>query len=150
MAKVGGARVNSGPKPDPNSFRSLNNPDTWLKLPADGYLGPVPAWPFPSGSKRERSVWSKLWRTPQAAAWVQLAVWPADVALFVRLSIAAEDGDIRSAGEARQWNDRLGLNPDAMLRKRWTVPADEVAAKRPTPKRSSVRSRLKVVNGDGD
>lgn len=148
MAKVGGARANSGPPPNPASLRSANK-DGWLKLPVEGYKGATPAWPFPTGSTRERSVWAKLWKTPQAAAWAKLAVWPADVALFVRLSVAAEAGDLKSASEARQWNDRLGLNPDAMLRKRWTIPADEVAAKRPA-KRASVRSRLKVVSGDGD
>lgn len=147
----GGARTNSGPAPDPNALRRerKSDRDGWLSLPADGFRGSVPLWPFPKGSTRERSVWAKLWRTPQAAAWVSLAVWPSDVALFVRLSVEAENGDLKAASEARQWNDRLGLNPDAMLRKRWRIAPDEVAPKRKPAevKRTSSRSRLKVVDG---
>lgn len=141
----GGARVNSGPTPDPNSLRSRANGD-WLTLPADGHVGPVPAWPFTKGSTRERAIWAKLWRTPQAFAWSQLGVWPSDVALFVRLSVEAENGDLKAAGEARQWNDRLGLNPDAMLRKRWRLESKQSEAK-PAPRRRSSKSRLKVISG---
>lgn len=118
----------------------------WLSLPAEGYAGPIPDWPIPDQTEREKDIWLKLWRRPQAAAWVSLAVWPADVAMFVRLSVAAESGDLRSASEARQWNDRLGLNPDAMLRKRWKIATDEVAPKRNSAaKQTGSRGRLKSV-----
>lgn len=147
----GGARINSGPPPDPKSLRSSAQAAAgdWLTLPVGGHSGPAPIWPFPKGSTRERAIWAKLWRTPQAAAWVKLGVWPNDVALFVRLSVDAEQGDLKAASEARQWNDRLGLNPDAMLRKRWRISTDEVEAKRKPAevKRTSSRSRLKVVDG---
>jgi hypothetical protein len=73
------------------------------------------------GSVRERQQWLLIWQTPQAAAWHAANVWLADVALYVRLSIQAEEGDAKSASEARQWSDRLGLNLDAMERKRWRV-----------------------------
>ena len=142
----GGARTKSGPAPSLARVRSQHS--DWVTLPAGGYEGSVPVWPFPKGSTRERAVWAKLWRRPQAAAWVLLAVWPGDVALFVRLSVLAEDGDLKAASEARQWNDRLGLNPDAMLRKRWKISTDEIAPKRTAPKSTGSRGRLKAVSSE--
>jgi hypothetical protein len=70
-----------------------------------------------------------VWRTPQAAAWARLG-WTSDVALYCRWLAMAELGDMKAAGEARQWSDRLGLNPAAMLRNRWKVAADQLAAAR--------------------
>ena len=43
-----------------------------------------------------------------------------------------ELGDMDNAKEARQWSDRLGLNPSAMLRNRWRIVQDQVAEKRTT------------------
>ena len=40
---------------------------------------------------------------------------------YVRLKILAECGDLEAGKEARQWSDRLGLNPLAMLRLRWEI-----------------------------
>jgi hypothetical protein len=141
----GGARTKSGPAPSLTRVKSQHS--DWLTLPAGGYVGRIPTWPFPDSSAREKLIWAKLWRRPQAAAWISLAVWPADVAMFVRLSVAAEEGDLKSAAEARQWNDRLGLNPDAMLRKRWKISTDEVTPKRAATKSTGSRGRLKSVGG---
>lgn len=77
----------------------------------------------------EARLWRELWRTPQAYAWERLG-WYRDVAQYVRHKVLAELGDLDAAKEARQWSDRLGLNPQALLRLRWNIPTDEVAARR--------------------
>ncbi len=160
----GGARINSGPPPDPNALRRDRAGDLagWTTLPSDGYRGRTPKWPLSERiasedealaelvALRERAHWTKVWRTPQAAAWVRLG-WTHDVALYVRWLAMAELGDMKAAGEARQWSDRLGLNPAAMLRNRWRVAADEVtprrAAEAKAPAGPSARDRLKAVAG---
>ncbi|MFC6885302.1 MULTISPECIES: hypothetical protein [Actinomadura] len=79
----------------------------------------------------EAAVWRQLWKTPQAVAWERLG-WTRDVAQYVRHKVLAELGELDAAKEARQWSDRLGLNPLAMLRLRWEVtdPAAEQAPRR--------------------
>jgi hypothetical protein len=44
----GGARVNSGPPPDPNAIRRgrQGDADTWTYLPTDGFTGAIPDWPL--------------------------------------------------------------------------------------------------------
>lgn len=99
----------------------------------------------------EAGLWKDLWRTPQAAAWHRLR-WTREVGLYVRWQARAELGDLEAAKEARQWSDRLGLNPTAMLRNRWRVVDDEVASMRTAvtrPAGSSVRDRLKAVDSGG-
>ena len=61
------------------------------------------------------------------------------------------DADLDHAKEARQWSDRLGLNPSAMLRNRWRIAPDQVTEARtakvaPAVSRTSARDRLKAVN----
>lgn len=68
----------------------------------------------------ELELWSELWSTPQATMWEKYG-WYREVAVYVRWQIKAELGDLDAAKEARQWSDRLGLNPLAMLRLRWQV-----------------------------
>lgn len=77
----------------------------------------------------ELDLWAQLWRTPQASIWADLA-WPREVALYCRLQIRAESGDLKAAAEARQWSDRLGLSPLALLRLRWEVEKAETAEER--------------------
>lgn len=165
----GGARVNSGPPPDPNALRRDRKEDKqgWTLLPAGGRAGAAPAWPLaaltyePSSDdaalhatefqERELEIWAKIWATPQAVVWERLG-WLLEVALYVRLLAAAErSADTKSLAEARMWSDRLGLNPAAMLRNRWKIADDEVAARRearPTAKRasSSMRDRIRAVS----
>lgn len=198
----GGARVNSGPAPDPDALRRDRASDKagWKILPADGRKGAVPAWPLPPDVRlsaalevadREREIlgaqldsgeaprgaasklakldqkvaelhrrleqaeameldqWKTLWATPQAIAWEELR-WTREVALYVRWQVYAELGDLDAAKEARQWSDRLGLNPTALLRNRWKIVGDtaEPAASTRTASRTSPKARgLKVVKG---
>ena len=88
--------------------------------------------------------WLTLWSKPQAAAWERF-----DLALTVaRYCRAITRFDLGSMSpplmsELRQLEDRLGLNPLAMLRLRWDVTDDEVAEKRAE---RPGRARPKVVD----
>jgi len=205
----GGARVHSGPPPDPNALRRerAKDKDGWTTLPAEGRKGALPKWPLPpevrtaaaleasidqremleaqidggvapkgavarlakldqlistlratikAAAKMEATLWKDLWSTPQAVAWETLR-WTREVALYVRWQVLAELGDLDAGKEARQWSDRLGLNPAAMLRNRWRISRDEVAAQRQTRPAApaedasgrSMRDRLKAVTGGG-
>lgn len=150
----------SGPAPNPASRRQTGNAaHTWTDLPAEGYRGEVPSWPLAPRtgkideatlmwlSDRELELWGAIWRTPQAHAWA-LNGWAHDVALYVRYFVNGETGDLDSAKEARMWSDRLGLNPQAMLRNRWRVRGDEVAERRSTASADKARRRLKVADRD--
>jgi hypothetical protein len=79
--------------------------------------------------KLERELWRDLWRTPQADIWEKLA-WSREVAQYARWKVRGELGDLDAAKEARQWSDRLGLNPLAMLRLRWEIERTEDAENR--------------------
>lgn len=127
-------------------------------------MAPAPKYPLPpvvvsdddGGSEmareREAELWASLWETPQAVMWERTHA-VLTVARFVRFSVLAEAGNIKAATEARQLEDRLGLNPQAMLRLRWEVAADEVADQRQertsrTAKVKTARQRLRVVDAD--
>jgi hypothetical protein len=81
-------------------------------------------------------LWAKLWRTPQAVAWEHFE-WARTVARYVRVVVRAEESlSIPLLAEARQLEDRLGLNPLSMLRLRWEVTDDEVAGQRQSTRAS--------------
>jgi hypothetical protein len=101
--------------------------------------------------RRERQLWGEVWKTPQACIWEEHG-WGRDVAQYVRHKVLAELGSLDDAKEARQWSDRLGLNPLAMQRNRWKIATDEVTTRRaatPSEPRASSRDRLKVAGGAG-
>lgn len=83
----------------------------------------------------ELELWTELWSTPQASMWEKLA-WSREVAQYVRFKIRGELGDLDAAKEARQWSDRLGLNPLAMLRLRWEIERTADAEERGKARRS--------------
>lgn len=216
----GGARVNSGPAPDPNALRRDRPSDAagWTTLPAegrrraDGKPSASPRWPLlpdialvaehrvVSGridlmlrvleeklvlgddvssledkieraqkrlevlafqvaeqDKREKALWREVWRYPQAIIWERDHQQRA-VAMFVRHQVLGELGSLDDAKEARQWSDRLGVNPTAMLRNRWRIATDEVSQRRQTRTSSapaapapvaSVRDRARKLAAGG-
>lgn len=95
----------------------------------------------------ERELWRDLWRTPQAAQWGQMA-WTRDVAQYARLKVRGELGDMDAAKEARQWSDRLGLNPLAMLRLRWEIERTEDAEARGVRRRTPMPAPARPAGGD--
>lgn len=83
----GGARSRSGPVADPRSGRSEKR--DWIDLPAEGRTTPAPDWPLTEITSRERVIWERWWRKPEAL------IWESDgsvdyVALTVRMFAEAE------------------------------------------------------------
>ena len=132
------------PKFDPNRGTRGRGP---LKLPAEGFQGPVPAWPLgDTPTEAEEAAWGDLWRTPQAAAWVRLG-WLRTVARYCRMMIEAEERSASAAllAQVTALEDRLGLTPKAMRLLLWEVVADELAEARTPARSSQVRQRIRAV-----
>lgn len=153
----GGARVVSGPAPDPLALRRNRPSDKagWTLLPAEGRPGEPPEWPLTEPTDRELRLWDELWERPQAVMWDELGQH-LEVALFVRCLAEAEQPDAKVDVRklARQYLDSLGLSVQGMLRNRWKIspgaPAEPAAVEdagpsAPAPRRPSARDRMKVV-----
>jgi hypothetical protein len=145
----------SGPPPSPTSRRQTGSQaHTWTELPAEGYRGAIPAWPFALQSERQASEWARIWRTPQAAEWATRG-WFVEVAMYVRWLEASDDAEhsltqqLKVSAELRQYSDLLFLTRTSMLKNRVRVRSDEVAEKREQKKPQPPRKRLKVVAADG-
>lgn len=136
-----------GPAPKPADERARRNKaPVAMRLPAAGREGEPPAWPVGFGHRAlADEIWAELWATPQAVAWERLG-WTRVVARYVDCLVSAErdlddidDPKLYAAmlaaqakllPELRQLEDRLGLNPLALLRLQWVVDGDQVGAKR--------------------
>lgn len=119
----------TGPAPNPHARRRNARP-AFRRLPAAGRDTPPPAWPLGGrASKGELELWAELWRSPQAVAWEELG-WVRTVARYARITIAAERPRAIAAvmSEARQLEDRLGLNPKAMRSLGWEISSLEAVA----------------------
>lgn len=116
----------------------------------NGRMPAAPAWPLSSASKRERELWNRLWKLPQAVMWERLQQ-DLEVALYVRRLVEAESrqSPVNLSTLVRQMADSLGLTTPGLRSNRWRIAADEVAAQRQkaSPARKSSRDRLKVVAG---
>ena len=120
----------------------------------------MPQWPLSTATKRERTVWNRLWRKPQALLWEKNGQHDL-VALYVRRFIEAEERGASTSLSTlvRQMADALLLTIPAMRSQRVRIADDEVSAARAAkaePKRAresdagdSVRDRLKAVQGGG-
>lgn len=149
---LGGARIRSGPPPNPNSLESDRRKRGFRALPAEGYAGPVPKFPLPGPTVREKAVWAWAWATPQATAWADDGAWRADmVAEWVRMKCRAEKRDAPStvSSEALRLRHQIGLTPAGLKENGWTIAAlvtPEPAAQA-SPAAGSARDRLRVVDG---
>jgi hypothetical protein len=153
----GGARVTSGPPPDPNALRRMRPGDSagWTELPAEGRSGRAPRWPLDGHSPRERVLWRELWKRPQAVMWEKLDQ-RYEVALFARNLERAEQpmASVELQKVVRQYLDSLGLSVSGMLRNRWRL-AETATVAAAAPKASaasvaSARSRLTALRGGQD
>lgn len=147
-----GAVLNSGPPPKPADQRRRQNATPGMvQLPAEGYHGDFPAWPFADQTEAERMRWERVWEKPMAAMWIRMDIAEV-VARYVRVCVDIENQtSVNIAGtnmhaEARQLEDRLGLSPMALLRLRWEIVPDEVAEKK--EEKTSAKRRLKAVDPD--
>lgn len=141
----------ASPYPKPADQRARRNPTIAMQqLPSEGYSGPVPEWPFETHTRAELKRWRWLWSTPQAAMWARNQMEDL-VARYVRNCLIIESGAASVAlayitSEVRQQEDRLGRTPLALLRLRWEVSQEQVAAVRDIDERRGTRERLKVVD----
>ena len=154
----GGARINSGPPPDPRSGRSERRGIQFTALPADGYDGPVPRWPLPKRTvwlvevvdkvrfksldegateavqDRELALWEWAWRTPQAWAWAQPSEsWRLhSIAMWVRTFVLCESSEATAADKnsLHRFADDIGMSPAGLRANGWAIAKDEVGAKR--------------------
>lgn len=150
----GGARNRSGPQPDENSLKSAKTGYQLTALPAEGYRGDVPDFPFPIQTSREAQVWEQAWQTPQACAWIMQPWRWRTVALWVRWSVRMEDPEAAAAlgNVVVRLADQIGMTPAGLKENGWKIAADEVAAKRSqrsATQAPSTRDRLKAVRGVG-
>src|SRR5690606_13562396 len=128
----GGARVRSGPPPDPNALRRDRKSDgEWTILPAEGRAGDPPTWPLRGQSEREAELWALMWSKPQAVMWERLGQ-EIEVALYVRnLTIVERPGSPVNLGTLlRQQADALGLTVPGMRANRWRISSGQTAAAR--------------------
>ncbi|MDP9220203.1 MAG: hypothetical protein M3P23_06650, partial [Actinomycetota bacterium] len=93
----------------------------------------------------EAAHWAAAWATPQALVWEQIG-WTHDVALMCRMLALAEGGLMSAASEARQWSDRVGLNPPAMARYRWRI-VEERPARQGNADQAADRAALAAMRG---
>lgn len=152
MAK-GGARTRSGPAPEVDALRRDRDAKDWVDLPAEGRRGRVPAWPLTAATQRERTIWNRLWKLPQATVWEQHRQFD-QVALYTRRFVEAETrgSPVNLSTLVRQMADSLGLTEVGMRANRWRIVKDQVAEKRQArtpPARPPARDRFKVVAGGG-
>ena len=134
------------PKPA-EQRRRRNATVPMVQLPLEGYSGDIPEWPLQIAHPGEIDRWNTVWRHPAAVLWKQQRL-ELIVARYVRDCLKVE-ADNKSAAllkaEVRQQEDRLGLNPYALMRLRWEVVQDEVAVKRDDNVRQPAR-RLRAVD----
>lgn len=146
----GGARVRSGPAPDPRSGRSERRHYDLAGLPNTGYTGKPPKFPLAdyrimsddgedkpaeeAWKKRERAVWKTLWKTPQACAWSlpENAYLAWDIALYCRQLVLCEQAGATASDRALlpRFADRIGLSAAGLAALGWRIVPDELGAAR--------------------
>lgn len=79
-----------GPAPDPSSLREARRlrEGTIETLPKER-AGDAPEFPLTKPSAREKALWSKLWRKPQAVVWERQGL-ELEVAMHVRTLVESE------------------------------------------------------------
>ena len=141
----------AGPPPDPHALRRERASDaaTWEHLPASGRTGPVPEWPLSRASARERRLWEREWRRPQAIVWERHGQ-AEEVALYVRALVAAERSNASAAERSLvvRLMDSLGISANGLARNRWIIGEAPVARQRAsTGEVVDIRERFRAVNG---
>ena len=149
----GGARVRSGPAPDPSSGRSEKRKYLLTALPVDGYSGPVPKFPLPADgdvkrAAREKALWRDAWRSPQACAWSMEAWRTRIVAQYCREAAVVELDPSASAAlvaQLHRFRDQLGLTPAGLRDNGWRI-ADAPVELRPVVEDRPQRRRSRELS----
>ncbi|MFL5844261.1 MAG: hypothetical protein ACJ762_06165 [Solirubrobacteraceae bacterium] len=118
-------------------------------MPASGRKGRAPAWPLSKASARERAIWNREWKRPQAIEWERNGQ-ELEVALYVRSLVDAEQqgAQVTMRTLVRQQQEALGISLPGLQRNRWRIEPEEAkpAGGRAT-RAPSAKGRLKVVAG---
>jgi hypothetical protein len=140
----GGARLVSGPPPDPDSLRGNKGRADWTHLPAAGRQGDAPPWPLTRATTRERTLWAVEWARPQAIMWERNGQ-AVEVAVYVRTLAMAERRNAPTPMRTllRQQMDSLGISLPAMLRLRWLIDAEPTVRAVPSAPPVDIRDRLR-------
>ena len=149
----GGARVRSGPAPDPSSGRSEKRKYLLTALPVDGYSGPVPKFPLPADgdvkrAAREKALWRDAWRSPQACAWSMEAWRMRIVAQYCRVAAVVVLDPSASAAlvaQLHRFRDQLGLTPAGLRDNGWRI-ADAPVELRPVVEDRPQRRRSRELS----
>ena len=144
----GGARNRSGPQPDPRSGKSESKGLAFTSLPAEGHRGYVPVFPLPDVSAREEELWKRLWKTPQATAWAREKWRHHSVAMYVRVSVRAEDPDAPAGvlAQLHRFADQIGMTPAGLKENGWQIAEPAVRAERKArPQEGAPKRRLRAV-----
>lgn len=145
-----GGHAHSGPAPDPNALRRDRDKSTWTTLPTER-IGPVPEWPLSRSSARERALWEREWRRPQAVMW-EANGQHEELALYVRSLAFAErpQAPVSSRVLVRQQQEALGLSLPGLARLRWRIAEPAApAVSRPAAEPGEVvdiRSRMREAS----
>jgi hypothetical protein len=154
----GGARVRSGPAPDPQALRRDRDASDWQRWPATR-TAPAPTWPLARATKRELVLWAREWTRGEANAW-QAYGMEVEVAMYVRNLREVEKAG--SSATARnlllRQMDSLGLTVGGKAKNRWIIAADGIVPREtpeddetpePTPRRPVGPSAKERLAGQG-
>lgn len=144
----GGARNRSGPQADPRSGKSEAKGLTFEALPAEGHKGYVPVFPLPDVTTREDELWRRLWKTPQAVAWSREKWRHHSVAMYVRVSVRAEDPEAPAGvlAQLHRFADQIGMTPAGLKENGWAIAEAKAPAERKAKQQGSApQRRLRAV-----
>ena len=128
------------PAPDPYSERTAIRGLVFVSLPAYGFLGKAPAFPFAEDSdvdrKLELKLWRELWKSPQACGWIDQPWRWHTLAEYCRISTVIRVNPVASlVAQLHRYRDQLGLTPSGLRDNLWTIdysrsvpPGDEPVA----------------------
>lgn len=129
----------------------MRNGREWVLLPAEGFAGPVPGWPFEPTDAAEVAMWDELWSKPQAAEWARLGLTyqvAAYVRAFVESTAAEASAGLKTA--VLRMEVELGISPSGMKQNGWLIEGTrEAAAAKPAARQTSSGDWLKAVSVEG-
>lgn len=146
-----GGHARTGPAPSPDSIRRDKYPISFRRLPAAGRTEPAPAWPLTRASNRERVLWEREWRRPQAVAWEELGL-EQEVAMYVRTLAKAErpSGSVSLRTLLMRQMDALGITVAGMGHNHWIIDST-VEQPEATPAsdvdRATAKARFRAIAG---
>jgi hypothetical protein len=145
-----GGHARSGPQPDSNSLRGAKRGQAGMTmLPADGYHGERPDWPFPDMTMGEGDLWRWAWKQPQAAQWAREEWRWVSVAMWVRFTVKVSNGEGKTGDSATMSRlaDEIGMTPSGLRLNGWAISQELPRGREDEeqPAGDSARNRLKLV-----